>query len=146
MTLEKKVGNSGPCGFCGKEIVCREKPASGSYAAIPQWQNGDGTPHYNVKSGARYVCPGSLEPKEGEIPPVAQFVPPTTFVDEKIPQAGMNPSIDAAYKTVSEAFAAADQLARQIYPTLQKTNPRDFSMIRSNLKDNILFVIVNKKG
>jgi len=45
--LNKVEGSKENCPSCGKEIICRTKPASGNYPAKLQWQNQDGTAHYN---------------------------------------------------------------------------------------------------
>jgi len=45
--LNKVEGSKEKCPSCGKEIICRTKPASGNYPAKLQWQDPDGKAHYN---------------------------------------------------------------------------------------------------
>ena len=43
----KVVGNEDECWQCGTHVICREIPATDKYPAKPQWQNEDGSAHYN---------------------------------------------------------------------------------------------------
>lgn len=65
--LEKVEGKveTCPANGCGCKIVCRmTKPKEGSaFAPKLQWQNPDGTPHYNTKDGVNFTC---TKPTTGE--------------------------------------------------------------------------------
>ncbi|UVF62339.1 hypothetical protein [Nitrososphaeria virus YSH_462411] len=45
--LEKKEGNVEQCPTCTQKITCRMTKGSDKYPAKLQWQNEDGTAHYN---------------------------------------------------------------------------------------------------
>ena len=52
----KKEGASMSCKNCGTDLICRLKDYGGNYASSLQWQNFDGSAHYNTTDGKKFTC------------------------------------------------------------------------------------------
>jgi len=141
--MNKTLGNIEPCPTCDARLVCVEVPASGGFAARLSWQDlvdeatkkGSGTPHFNKKEGAKYVCPnGGLQGEtvaaskriEEEIESVFPVLPPTE-------------AVLTSYRIVQQVMSLADAQMAILYPKLKKTS-NTFGQIRCHLVDQILSV------
>lgn len=63
---EKKEGAKMTCQNCNTELICRMKDYGGGFAPKLQWQNDDGTAHYNTTNGKDFTCniPKDDKPQE----------------------------------------------------------------------------------
>jgi len=71
---EKVEGAEMTCRSCGTDLICRMKEYKGDYEPKLQWQNEDGTAHYNTKDGKNFTC--NIQDDDAE-----EFFPPKPTLD-----------------------------------------------------------------
>lgn len=140
--MNKTLGNKEPCPTCNELLICAEVPASGNFAARLSWQDfnpttnsGSGSPHFNKKDGAKYVCPnGGLQ---GEVVPASKRI--EEEIESVFPVVPANEEVLISYRIVQQVMSLADAQMGVLYPKLKNTS-NIFGQIRCHLTDQILSV------
>jgi hypothetical protein len=139
--MDKIEGKEQPCSFCEEPTICVLKPSSGNYPARLQYQNPDGTPHFSVSDGTRYICPGSkIEDPKNKATQIQARIQTGVIIEHIAPTS----EISDAVNVVLQALEQANTQCHKIYPGLN-VNSDTFGMIRNAFVGHILSVYKKNK-
>jgi len=101
--VEKVEGAEMTCRACGTDLICRMKEYKGDFAPKLQWQNEDGTAHYNTKDGKNFTCNiPDVDGQESKPTQKSSTIPKTNSLDEDMRY--IKNKVDLMFAMISEQY------------------------------------------